>query len=137
VNLINAKIEDLDDKQIMDFVNEIHHIRRQPRSGMLLHFIESSIKPWCEEEPFKKRPFSKTEVMLSHYLTRKLGDLYGTSLYSICIELQSIFAKGKSIEDYHRLRVYVFINRMIPKVIKAPKNRYDFTKKLSWKNHGN
>lgn len=114
-SIIHKNIEDLTDDHMLVLLDELHQIRRQYRSGMLLHFLQATMNPWKEQEPYKNVPLTKQEVMLSHYLTRKLGDLYGTTIYTMCRELKNAFAPSKSIEDYHGNRLYVCINKLVPR----------------------
>lgn len=114
-SIIHKRIEDLTDELVLEIIDELHKIRRQPMSGMLLHYIQATLNPWMEHQPYKKMPLTKQEVMLSHYLTRKVGDLWGTSIYTMCCELKNAFAPTKSIEDYHGNRLYVCINKLVPK----------------------
>jgi hypothetical protein len=118
-NYAYTKIENIEDRNLRELFDEIQKLRGIKAEGLVIHFLIHSFQPFLSE---KKAKFDKKELILCYYLQRKIKDLQDTEIYRLCIDLTGMFKKGH-IEDFHGVKLYAFLNKVIPDDRKKKKRK--------------
>ncbi len=119
-HFLHTDVNRIDDESMRSLFTEIVGLRGEPLQGYVIHFLVRSLHPYTTME--KRRPFDKSEFLLQNYLPGKVGDLMKTEIYKLCIDLVRL-AKLKSAEDMDGMKLYVLLNRTVPRVEKRKKDR--------------
>lgn len=109
-NYAHTKIENINDLSLRELFDEIYKLRGIEANGQVVQFLIHSFQPFLSE---KKAKFDKKELILSYYLQKKIKELQDTEIYKLCIDLARMFKKGH-IEDFHGVKLYAFLNKVIP-----------------------
>ncbi len=117
---LHTDVNRIDDASIGSLFGEIFGLRGEPVQGFVIHFLTRSLHPFSNAE--KRMPFDKSEFLLQYYLPSKVGDLAGTGVHKLCIDLVR-FARQKSPEDIEGMKLYVLLNRTVPRLEKRKKDR--------------
>jgi hypothetical protein len=109
-NYAHTNIKNIEDQKLQELFNEIYKLRGIEIEGRVIQFLIHSFQPFLSK---KKAKFEKKEFALENHLPKKIKDLQDTEIYKLCIDLVSMFKMGH-IEDFHGVKLYIFLNRAIP-----------------------
>ncbi|HUI31939.1 MAG TPA: hypothetical protein VLX91_17145 [Candidatus Acidoferrales bacterium] len=117
---LHTDVSLINDDTLKILFAEIVGLRGGTIQGVVLDFLVRSLHPYMGDE--KRKPFEKTEFLLEIYLPSKIGELWETEIYKLCIDL-ALFSGLRSAEDIDKMSLYVLLNRTVPRVKKAKKRR--------------
>lgn len=117
---LHTDVNQIDDESMRSLFAEIVQLRGEPVQGYVIHFLQRSLYPYTAMR--KRKPFEKSELLIEYFLPSKVGDLAKTEFYKLCIDLVRV-AKLKSPEDMDGMRLYVLLNRTVPRMEKRKKDK--------------
>lgn len=114
---IYSDISEIKDRDILRLVRELEVLHPQPRSGLLIHFFVQSLYHNSKFTPINEEQINKSNIILVDnaprtILKEQIKSFTGGELYAMCCELTT-YGKMNSIEDYHRTKLFSFLNRAL------------------------
>ena len=117
---LHTDVSKIEDESLQSLFAEILELRGEPLQGFVIHFLIRSLHPYINMG--KRKPFDKSEFLIQYYLPRKVADFAETEVYKLCIDLVRL-AKLKSPDDMDGMKLYVLLNRSVPRLEKRKKDR--------------
>lgn len=112
---LHTDVSRIEDESLQSLFAEILNLRGEPLQGFVIHFLQSSLYPFSNFG--KRKTFERSEFLLETYLPSRVGDLANGGVYRLCIDLVRL-AKLKSPEDIDGMKLYVLINKTVPRLDK-------------------
>lgn len=116
--ILHSKVHEIRDDALNELFAEINSLRGSRLDGQqVVQLLDQSLV--SSEDRTERKPFDKSETVLSKKLSAKIGKLMDTRIYALCSELVQLSRmntnKPDHIENYHGTSVYVLLNKVFGK----------------------
>lgn len=88
--------------------------------GLVVHFLIHAMNP---DPDYKRKPIKKEQIGFHDILLEKIEKFGSGPVFSLCIEMLRMFRPDEHIDNYDEMKLYVFLNKIIPKSKKSKRKR--------------